>query len=75
MQPTVFLSLEASLNPVGDKSDTSRDKHLALYTYTHLEIMRDAPSNVKLKDVDEMDSNRDLPKFPFQKPGEVLAKE
>lgn len=37
--------------------------------------MRDASRNVKPKGVDEMTSYRDLLKFPFQKPGEGLARE
>lgn len=41
----------------------------------YLEIMDNASRNVNSKGVGEMSSSRDLSKFPFQNPDEVLARE
>lgn len=63
------------LNPVGDAANTSGAKNPPMHTCTLLEIIKDASKNIQSKAVNDMASNRDLSKFPFEKPGKVLAKQ
>lgn len=66
--------LWASLKPVGDTSNTSGDKTLASLLDSSGDY-KDASKNIKSNRVDETAPTRDLSKFSFQKPNEVLTKQ